>query len=259
MEVPMVVGSNKPNFQNMIIYKSSAETNPSDVAVYLFPHGDNFLQLDLGTDKKLIKIENLKQLVDSSFQSSTLISCSKEYSLLPNMSLENVPFENLQSFLKWNVSSEYQIHKSALLFESISIVYQERINSIANTIPSIVSRHILEILINYSLQQKHKQSITGAVINDVLALAVVVDGKLQLANIFDVSNNQEVIYFVMLMIQEFNLDNETCFVQLFGECEEKAYLQEHLSSFLRNLKVEPHPLVTNRKFSGLAQFIELTQ
>jgi hypothetical protein len=243
----------------MNIFTAAAILDVSDCNVYIIEGKKNFIKILLDNQGKLCSLDLLKNSSETLTQPVTFVSGVSQFTLMPNLSVEQLPADAIPNFLKWNTNSELSILKNPLLFDNISILFQISKKQLTKTFPAATFKHGVEILVNQCMLSNQKDTLTVVLIDNQLILSVIKDGKLQLSNIFQVESNEEVIYYIMLMFQELNLDAEKVSIQLYGECEEKPYLEEHLSSFVRNVTSNIHPSISNMKYSGIAKFIETIQ
>ena len=243
----------------MSIYSAAANIEASDCCVYILQGDKNSIQITLDSQGRVHSLDTISNEATSQIASLTFVSTQNNFTLLPNLSIEQLPMIDIQSFLKWNNQPSYSITKNKLMFDNISILFQTKQAEITKSFPAAKFQHGVEILTNHSMQQQEKNSITSLLVDSQLILCVIKEGNLQLSNIFQVENNEEIIYYIMLMIQELAIDIESVDLQLFGEKDEKPFLKENLSHFVRNVTSNTHPAISNMKYSGIAKFIEQIQ
>lgn len=243
----------------MNIFKAVANIEASDCYVYILQGDKKNIQITLDSQGKLYALDSLNKEEKSETPSLSYISTDRQFTLLPNLSIEQLPLKEIASFLKWNDKPDFNIIKNKLMFDNISILFQIQQKEITKLFPTARIHHGIEILANHCMKQQERDAITTLILENKLILCVVKNGHLQLSNIFQVENNEEVIYYIMLMVQELDLNAETLNLHLFGECEEKAFLKENLSHFVRNITSHVHPSIADMKYSGIAKFIELIQ
>jgi hypothetical protein len=243
----------------MNIYQAAAKIDASDCKVYILQGKKNAFKILIDQKNKLHAMELVEDSIPLIDVPLWYISTVSHFTLMPNLSIEQLPTEAIAEFLKWNSSTELSIIKNPLLFDNISILFQISKSTFTKSLPAANFKHGIEVLVNQCMLSNQKDSLTTVLWDNQLILNVLKDGKLQLSNIFQVENNEEVIYYIMLMFQELSLDFEKVIVQIYGECEETPFLEKNLSGFVRNVTSHIHPFISNMKYSGIAKFIETIQ
>ncbi len=243
----------------MTIFSAAASTDALDCKVYIIQEEKSLIKISLnnqGVLNYMGLIEATSKILDEQI---TFVSTVNEFTLMPNLSIEQLPENIIPSFLKWTNSDTSNIVKNPLLFDNISILFNFPTEQITKRFPAAKFTHGIEFLVNQSMLSTKDESITALVLEKQLLLSVIKNGHLQLSNIFQVENNEEVIYYIMLMFQELDLTAENVILQIYGECEEQPFLEQHLSKFIRNTTSNIHPSISNMKYSGIAKFIEIIQ
>lgn len=82
--------------------------------------------------------------------------------------------------------------------------------------------------------------------SSTLTLMVIKDKQLHYCNLFSYANTEDLVYFIMLIIHEFNLNPETTPVRLFGEIDQTDIHFAKLRKYIRFLSFGKRP--TNLKF-----------
>ena len=240
----------------MIIFAASKNINPSELSALIYPITKGYLVAERNKDNQLhsLKICNELNEISEQYQSSTFYSNSINFTLLPKLSVELLPEDDVKAFLKWE--KQIPIHINNITLNEVAFIFQHETLPLTSKLPSVKISHLGEVLVTSILQKNWKEGIMTLCVDSQLVIAVIKDGHLQVCNLFEVNNNDEIIYYVMLMIQEYQLSQENVIVEIYGELTEEAYIQDNLTSFLRKITSLAHPQIKNLKYSGLAQFIE---
>ena len=240
----------------MIIFAASKNINSSELSALIYPIAKGFIIVEKDKDNKVYSLKVYEGLneISEHYQSSTFYSNSINFTLLPKLSVELLPEEEIKTFLKWD--KQQAVHINNIALNEVSFIFQEEIIPITNVLPAVKISHLGELIVTSVLQKNWKDGIMTLCIDSQLMIAVVKERQLQVCNQFEISNNEELIYYVMLMIQEYQLPQEEAIVEIYGEFSEQAYVAENLTSFLRKITSLAHPQIKNLKYSGLAQFIE---
>jgi hypothetical protein len=240
----------------MNIYKAVANIEASDCSVYILQGSKASIQITSDNQNKVISLDVIKEGETPQLTPLTYVSTGNQFTLLPNLSLEQIALNEIQSFLKWEDNLNFSIIKNKLMFDDISLLFQIQLDATSKLFPAARFKHVVEILVNHAMKQQNDNSITTLLIENQLVICAIKNGKLQLSNIFQVANNEEIIYYIMLMVQELNFDVETLNLQIYGEYEEKAYLKDNLSNFVRNVTSNVNSNIPDMRYSGVAKFIE---
>lgn len=243
----------------MNIYKAVANIEASDCSVYILQGSKASIKITLDNQTQVISLDVINTGKNSLLTPLTYASTGSQFTLLPNLSIEQIALKEIQSFLKWEDKPNISIVKNKLMFDDISLLFQIHLEETSKLYPAAHFKHVVEILVNHAMKQQDDNSITTLLIENQLVLCAIKNSKLQLSNIFQVASNEEIIYYIMLMVQELNLDVETLNLQIYGEFEEKAFLRENLSNFVRNVTSNVNSNIQDMRYSGVAKFIETIQ
>lgn len=211
-----------------------------------FSEGNSLLKLQVTSNLSEIQV---------AFKNNVFLSTSTEFSILPQSLSSSNEVEQIAKFLKWSSSSK--LEKNVLIGCQSEILFSDSVfENAAGVIPSLVLEHIHLKLYQFCLIQNWDNGIAALVIENNLFICVFKNNKFTLCNTFSASSNEEVSYYIMLMFQEFDLPQEETALELFGEIEEKPFLEKHLSHYIRNIHTNQNSSIANMKYSGLVALLE---
>jgi len=156
-------------------------------------------------------LENLKELIRKNHQHPELIRiyfCPEKYTLIPSSVF--LPSKTVDYFhLNFEVNnSEYKVLSESILPIGAVVIYsipcwildlKNEINAFGD-VKTILGRNLI-----FQNENKSLNLITCSIENDKMDVLVKSSGKLLLANQYEVQNEDDVIYFLLSVVQKLNL------------------------------------------------------
>ena len=245
-----------------------------NVTIQILPESISFSVLDTVRKKyvllKNIPVEEEKQIpqeLSKLFESEELFK-SKIGNLRAFVFTEKTTIvpsafsskENTAKFLTFNFgdNSIYDFQSCKTPFEA----------TLAYSIP----REIVELLNNkncfsiyplaltllneaYKISKSNQQSVTLNLLNNYAQLAVVVDGKLMLFNIFPYKTVEDLSYFIVYLYDLFNLDKEKVSLTISGITEKNDKRIVNIQQFIKEVQFSK----TNSQYIYSYRFNEIPQ
>ena len=198
--------------------------------------------------------DNLKDLIRRKHQHPDLIRMyylPEKYTLIPNSIFLS---SKLNDYFKLNFGS---INDDEILqYELISSVGIVVIYSIPRWLVGLKSDvnsygDVKTVLgINLSLINEHKSSsLINCSINDgKMDVIVKCNGKLTLANHYEIQNEEDVIYFILLIIQELRMSSSTLFQLILDSSSVNVDQFKLISSSIVELSSLPLELIESKTY-----------
>jgi len=95
--------------------------------------------------------------------------------------------------------------------------------------------------------------------NDKLFLTYFKEGKLINGNTFDASDVNEIIYYTMLFVQEYHINQELSQVFLLGDVSNDSVLEKELKTYFRKVETKKSDLINDPSVSGLVYLLTSTK
>lgn len=95
--------------------------------------------------------------------------------------------------------------------------------------PGVVFKHMIELFINEPLIEKNTTELKLRAVENNLYIVCYVNGTLQLSNRFEITSEDDIIYYTLLCAEYSKIKREECLVNIKGI--EKSTLAEKLSNF----------------------------
>ncbi|MFL2570358.1 MAG: DUF3822 family protein [Parvicellaceae bacterium] len=112
--------------------------------------------------------------------------------------------------------------------------------------PGIVFKHMLSLFINEKITQKKSPEIKIRIIKNSLYILCFNNGKLQLANRFLISGEDDAIYFTLLCAQHTKINKENTCINAKGEITKTFKNQLH--NFFDSTKINLEESSTFQSF-----------
>tara|TARA_B100000963_G_C22563884_1_gene642720 strand:- start:456 stop:1076 length:621 start_codon:yes stop_codon:yes gene_type:complete len=95
--------------------------------------------------------------------------------------------------------------------------------------PGVVFKHMIELFINEPLTEKNTTELKLRAVENNLYIVCYVNGTLQLSNRFEITSEDDIIYYTLLCAEYSKTKREECLVNIKGI--EKSTFAEKLSNF----------------------------
>ncbi|MFN8229295.1 MAG: DUF3822 family protein [Bacteroidia bacterium] len=181
--------------------------------------------------------ENL--LAHKNFINSEAFFLTEYFVILPNVIYAKEESENLLKFTT-QFPSNYVTREDAL--HDFKIVYAINLdvkNYLEKTIKNIKFSSSAFGLLNVFLN-KTEFTKTDALINFTASQMEVVlktENKLQLYNLFKFNNDEDALYYVLFIIEQYNLNVLTCKFCVCGQIDKNESIVSKLKKYIKNVEI----------------------
>lgn len=186
-------------------------------------------------------LENLKELIRKNHQHPELIRiyfCPNKYTLVPSSLFLPSKIEDYFQLNFESKNSEYLILHESILPIGAVVVYsipswildlKSEINAFGD-VKTILGRNLI-----FQNENKSLNLITCSIENDKMDVLVKSSGKLILANQYEVQNEDDVIYFLLSVVQKLNLPSSSSLRLFCNSTKVNLELFTTLSSSIQEL------------------------
>lgn len=198
---------------------------------------------DLAFDDLLNTIENIikkDDLLSHSYKSTKLIWLSNKNTFIPNSYFNK---KNLKKYFEFNQKLDDldEIHFKELKYVnaySIFIVPNQIANIFIKQFPDLNFYNQQIPFIEHTLFKYHSESkkVFVNVNDEFIDLSITENGKLLLYNNFVYKTESDMIYFIMYVFDQFNLNTENTELILSGFIDKKASIYSKLKGFISHMR-----------------------
>ncbi len=214
---------------------------------YIALSHQNF-ETDLIFDDFLNTIEEYikkNELLNRTFKSTKLIWLTDKNTLIPNSFFKK---ENLKKYFEFNQKLDDldEIHYKKLKYVdacSIFIVPNQIANIFIKQFPDLNFYNQQIPFIEHTLFKYHSESkkVFVNVNDEFIDLSITENGKLLLYNNFVYKTESDMIYFIMYVFDQFNLNTENIELILSGFIDKKASIYSKLKGFISHIRFDKLP------------------
>lgn len=214
---------------------------------YIALHHTTFTH-DLIFDDYLDQLEKYIQnneLLNHKFKAVKLIWLSGKNTLIPNSYFDK---DKLKSYFEFNqkLNDLDEIHYNELKYVDAYSVFV-----LPNQVANIFSKQFNNItfynqqipFIERSLYKHHTESkkVIVNINTDFIDICIIEDSKLLLYNNFVYKTETDILYFILYVFDQFNLDTQHTELFLNGRIEKNNSLHSQLHKFIKQLKFDKLP------------------
>lgn len=215
---------------------------------FLFPHNENFLSITIDQNK-VQKVDLLAQNDIASIKAEChYFDIGSHFNLLPKLSDELIDERALKDFMGW--SSNAKIYHYLDNNRGVEVQFQTSPVSdyaVSHALPAIHKHHVIEMMLSVSTVN----GVYVLVYSNQLFIAMVESNELLLCNVYQVKTDEEVMYYLLLVLQEFGLSQEDVNVVFFGNFPESpSKTEEYLFSYIRNYQLKQFQNI-EAKYQGI--------
>lgn len=216
--------------------------------VYLFPRNENFLSITIDQNK-VQKVDLLTQNDIASIKAeSHYFDIGSYFNLLPKLSDELIDETALKDFMGWSSNSKvYHFLDNA---RSLEVQFQTSPVSdyaVSHALPAIHKHHVIEMMLSVATEN----GVHALVYSNQIYIAVVENNELLLCNAYQIKTDEEVMYYLLLVLQELGLSQEDVNVIFYGNFPETpAKTEEYISSYIRNYQLKQFQNI-EAKYQGI--------
>jgi hypothetical protein len=189
-------------------------------------------------------IQNTK-LLNHKFKAVKLMWLSGKNTLIPNSYFNK---DKLKSFFEFNQKLDDldEIHYNELKYVdaySIFVLPNQVANIFSKQFHNITYYNQQITFIDRSLYKHHTESkkVIVNINTDFIDICIIEDGKLLLYNNFVYKTETDILYFILYVFDQFNLDTQHIELFLNGRIEKASSLYNQLHKFIKHLKFDKLP------------------
>ncbi len=214
---------------------------------YIALHHTTFKN-DLIFDDYLDAVENYienTELLNQSYKATRLIWISRKNTLIPNGYFDQ---NKLRQYFEFNqkLGELDEIHYKELKYIDAYSVFV-----IPNQIANIFSKQFKNItyynqqitFIEQALLKHHSENkkVIVYIHSDFIDIGIIEDSKLLLYNNFAYKTETDIIYFILYVFDQFNLDTQHTELFLNGHIDKHKSLHNQLHQYIKQLKFDKLP------------------
>jgi hypothetical protein len=181
--------------------------------------------------------ENL--VVHKNFINSEAVFLTEYFVIMPNIIYAKEEGENLLKFTT-QLPSNYVIREDALHdFKIVFAINFDVKNYLEKTIKNIKFSSSAFCLLNVFLN-KTEFTKTDALINFTASQMEVVlkkENKLQLYNLFKFNNDEDALYYILFIIEQYNLNVLSCKFCVSGQIDKNENIILKLKKYIKNVEI----------------------
>lgn len=173
--------------------------------------------------------------------------------------------ENLRSMLEFNVGNiNQQLIESDDISRDIKLIYavNEQLKSTLNSLyPNHHLNHSVSVLAKLMLSSEEliKENILLAIHGDYIEVIVKQDQKLILANQYTVKTDEDVLYFVLFILEQYQFNPLFVNLTITGNINSDASLITSLKKYIKNVRlVRGHKSLNWQNVNGMPQHFSYT-
>ncbi|QTV06269.1 DUF3822 family protein [Faecalibacter bovis] len=159
---------------------------------------------------------------------------STPVTVVPNVHLS----DNLSSFISLSNQSKFEAETIKLKNVDASLVFNtyNPLNKVLNNLPNLkngTTFHVGKFLIDNNRIDSEKNQIFVRLIKQKLELCIYKKGVFTLYNVFDVTSDEDIVYYILNSLEQFNVDPNQVYVSLEGGITEDSIAYEHLAKYIQ--------------------------
>jgi hypothetical protein len=232
-------------------------TDESSLSSHCIDLGDGLMHIEFSNNKQslakvaLIDYSTIKGSIKTS-DNAQFYSTSPKITLAPSMLVNQGISQELIAF-NFSDSETIRSVKSVTQEETIFFEVNPVFESLARaSVANLTS--ITVPLLNLLLHQRTETLLITAISNH-LFVGLQRNDKLQFFNGFSTDTLDELLYYTMLVVQQFQINPSTINVLVIGDFSEKPILKEKLADYFMNVVQLKHQLINDMRYSGLVKLI----
>ena len=213
-------------------------------------------------NQEILKAFNYFQLDKKKYNAVYVNYFSANFTLCPNAFYDE---ENKKNLLEFNCGKiENQLVLTNDVSTSIKLIYSipETLKSLLNqTFPNHHLKHSSCVLSQLMLTSKEfiRDTILLSVNDSHVELVVKKDQQLIMANQFAVKTEQDVLYYLLFLIEQYQFDTKTVSVAIIGNIGVDSELYSILKKYIRNIRLASgHKNLNYGSITGMPQHFNFT-
>jgi hypothetical protein len=237
--------------QPLIVATGESVTN------HFIDFGDEVLHIVLKENNKtLVRAAMLKESVVSELTNLTektfFYSTQPKITLVPTILSSQALNNEIIAFNFYDVTS-VSIVKSVTQQETIFFEIAKSFEELAQKTVGNLTCIVVPIL--HLLAQKVADTLLIAKVGNSLFIGLNQMKKLVLFNGFTAETTDELLYYTMLTVQQYQLNPSNIQVTCLGDSHEVAQLKDKLMDYFLNVEQIIHPSIVDMRYSGFVKLI----
>lgn len=248
----------------MIIFDKKLSSTHTDLpkVIVLITEGNKALWIEHSeyNSSSISKIEllndvfEIENLVNNKEQIEISLATSP-FTIVPKVLSQFDTNKMLGSF-NFNVEQHSTIEKTIAYDEKIAIIFslKERNKEFFQKVSNIPFKHFTKELIAF-VSKTNEDHLLLVVIDDLLLVSLQLNQQIHLVNSYPVKSIDEVLYYCMLIVQEFSIDPSTIKLTNVGDFTVNRLLHDQLSLYFLNIQYLHTDEITDCRYSGLIKLL----
>lgn len=187
--------------------------------------------------------------LNKNFNKVRVIWVNQTYTLIPKVLFED---SQKDAFLKFNHTTNKDENTHSLFIDSqdamlIYSIPKKIENHLNNRIKSYKLSHFAQAYIEAESlsNKKKKERLSIAIEQHQLTIAYLESDRLIFFNSFEIRNSDDVLYFLLYVIEQLSIDREKCPIFLSGKVEKDSELYKLLYTYIADLKFASYDRTIN--------------
>lgn len=202
------------------------------------------------------------QLSKKSYQHIYVNYFNKQFTLCPTVFHEA---KDSRTFLEFNVgNTENKIIFTDDINTDIKLIYaiDESLKSTLDLLyPNHQLKHTITVLSRLLLQSEEliKENILLSVYSNHIEITVKQDQQLVLANQFDIKTQEDILYYILFILEQYQLNPLTAHITIAGNIDVTSTLISSLKKYIKNIRLsQGHKKLKWSNVAGMPQHFNYT-
>jgi len=202
------------------------------------------------------------QLSKKSYQHIYVNYFNKQFTLCPTAFHET---KHNRTFLEFNVgTTDDKIILTDDIHTDVKLIYaiDESLKSTLDLLyPNHQLKHTMTVLSKLMLQSEEltKENIILSVYSNHIEIAVKLDHKLVLVNQFDIKTQEDILYYILFILEQYQLNPLTAHITLAGNIDSTSILISSLKKYIKNIRLsQGHKKLKWSNVAGMPQHFNYT-
>lgn len=191
---------------------------------------------------------------DCNIEKTIVFVADSKLTLIPKFMVEEA-IDSVGLF-NFELANDAVLKEDLTYDEQVVILYPlpKKTSAFIEQISNSKGLHLGCELIAY-LSKTKQDTLLLVVINENLFIGLQQQKKLQLFNSYAVKNTEEVLYYTMLVVQEFKIDPTTITIDVAGDFNKSGDLAVQLKNYFLSVTDLQHPSIENKSISGILKIL----
>jgi hypothetical protein len=184
------------NYHNAISDKLIVSNANSGVIVQIYSRDNQLKMIEHTSD--LAILDNLI------FNETHYVAVGHDFSLVPSS------VEDADSVYRLQFGTDSHVKSDQV--DDIKVIYSDN-QEWAGKLVNSIDHTDIQLFIQYALAKKKNNALYFYQLEQKLRLVCIKDGKLQLANSYTIENNDDLFYFIMLVVEQLEMEAESLYIE----------------------------------------------